>query len=107
MIEPLTDAELGQLALDLAGGRVFTDRDVRHAEDVPAVFMPLIFMDRRDLARLTVAMEDGAVLYEYLSRALPTGVDGMPCFASMRVLDPAEADTVRRRVLAIREAAGA
>jgi len=87
-----SDVELKQLAIDLAQGRIFTDRDIRDPSMLGVVFMPLIFMDEKLVKELKA--EPPGLVYEYLSAAGSRSINGMPCFFSCRMLSKADADKV-------------
>jgi hypothetical protein len=80
-----TDAELTKLATDLLAGDVFTDRACRNALDIQIVFLPLGLMDAAQVEQFKA--NDPHMLYEYLDKALPRGVNGMPSFGSFQYLN--------------------
>lgn len=89
---PKTDEELKGVAKDLWAGRIFSDRHINSLKDNPSVlgmvFMPMIFMDnksRKKLADLKVNF-----IYEYMNKASPRAVNGMPIFFSCRILTEPE-----------------
>lgn len=89
---PKTDEELKGVAKDLWAGRIFSDRHINSLKDNPSVlgmvFMPMIFMDnksRKKLADLKVNF-----IYEYMNKASPRAVNGMPIFFSCRILTESE-----------------
>ena len=92
---PRTDDELKQIAKDIVGGLVFTDRhippDDRKAM-LPMVFMPLMFADEKAIEQMK--KDKIATLYEYYSKAGSRGINGYPIFASMYMLDDDEAKKV-------------
>lgn len=62
------------------------------------VFMVIGLADRQqreDIVRTVIPDEDGpmGMIYEFMDKALPRGVNGYPCFTSLRYADPA--DTAR------------
>ena len=88
-----TDEELKEIAKDLWAGRIFSDRHINSLKDNPnvlgMVFMPMVFMDnktRKKLANLKVSF-----IYEYLDKAGPRSINGMPIFFSCRTLTEPEA----------------
>ncbi len=85
---PKTDEELKQIAEDLWAGRIFSDRNIKRAEDIPMVFMALIFLKKEQIEQLEKQQMD--FFYEYMSQATPTGVNGMPTFFSVRMLTKPE-----------------
>jgi hypothetical protein len=91
-----TAAEREELAQEIWAGRIFTSQHVRDPGDISMVFMVLAFLDNgfRDWA-----LENNiAVLYEEMSKAGPRGVNGYPCFFSMKMLDKEDAQAVFDRV---------
>lgn len=82
---PRTDAELEQLAQDVAAGKVFTSMQVKRQEDMTMVFMMLAFLEKEDVEWLK--SQDIYFIYEYLDQAGPRSVNGYPCFLSMRYLN--------------------
>lgn len=79
----ISDEELKQLAIDIAEEKVFTSDSVKD-DYLDMVFMPLLFLNnaqRKDLAE-----KKPAFFYEYIDRASPRSVNGMPCFMSFRYL---------------------
>lgn len=89
---PKTDEELKGVAKDLWAGRIFSDRHINSLKDNPSVlgmvFMPMIFMDnksRKKLADLKVNF-----IYEYVNKASPRAINGMPIFFSCRILTESE-----------------
>ena len=90
---PERAARLKRIAMDLADGKIFSDRHIPEHEKskIGHVFMPLIFgglshFDKDEL-------EDKVnFIYEYYSESMPRGINGMPIFGSMRFLG--KSDTV-------------
>lgn len=74
----MTEAELRQLAIDIMDGRVFGTWNVQDPRDIGMVFMTLAFG-----ARIPACV---AQLYEYLDKAGPRSINGMPSFFSCRLL---------------------
>ena len=87
-----TDEEIKQLIMDVVGGRVFCDYMVREGDNnsMSMVFMPLALMSREDGEKLIE--EEASMLYEYLEKAGPRSVNGMPGFFSFQVLNRADHD---------------
>lgn len=86
----MTDDEVKTLASDILIGKVYTDRHIPPGEGdraIAMVFMPLVFVDPKDLP------EDVGMVYEYLEKAGPQSVNGMPGFFSMHLVN--KADTAR------------
>jgi predicted nucleotidyltransferase len=83
-----TDEELKKIATDLLDGKIFCDRQVTNPNDIAMVFMPIVlgaFSEMKDEVR-----KDIGFLYEYIDKAGPRAVNGMPCFFSVRYLNKEE-----------------
>ena len=83
-----TDEELKQIALDLHGKKIWTDRHCRSAQELKMSFMLIGFMDEAAMKKL----EEDKVnfIFEYLDKAGPMAVNGMPVFMSMECLTEPE-----------------
>ena len=103
MRQPKTDAELRQLALDIVGGSVFTDRHVPDHDKgiLGSIFMPLMLMS--DEQRQELVDNDVTLLYEYLSQANNMGINGYPSFMSMQYLTNTEVGTLYKYVEELKE----
>ena len=84
----LSDAEIKQLAVDFHHGMIFCDRHVARPDDLPRVFMILNLMDEKAFKKFKA--DPPGLIYEYLEKAGPTSINGMPVFFSVRVLSPAD-----------------
>jgi hypothetical protein len=83
-----SDEELKRLALALFRGDIFTDRQVQNVVDMAAVFMPLALMSPEQAKEL--AEKKPALIFEYVSKAGPIAVNGMPIFSSFHYLNEEE-----------------
>ncbi len=83
-----TDEELKQIAKDLWAGKIFSSAHINRQEDLPLVFMALVFLSHEQLDEME--KQDVNFFYEYMSEATPTGVNGMPTFFSVRMLKKPE-----------------
>ena len=91
-----TDEELKQIAKDIYAGRIFTDRQIDREENIMSVFMALVFLgcpitdsDVEKLESLTLAKKvqhEAALIFEYMDKAGPVSVNGMPTFLSFQYL---------------------
>ncbi len=99
---PMTDQEAKQLAEDMYKGLVFTDRHVQRKEDIPGVFMPLALMDSKFVEELQ--KNPPGMIYEYMDKAGPMAMNGMPMFLSCRMISIDDAKKVFERYNKIREA---
>ncbi|MFV2014927.1 MAG: hypothetical protein ACC656_05845, partial [Candidatus Heimdallarchaeota archaeon] len=85
--------KLKQIAVDLAEGKIFCDLQIDLERDnLDAIFMPLVFMSKEQ--RKNMIADGVSLLYEYYSEAGPRGVNGKPCFFSMRFLTKKEVDVM-------------
>lgn len=80
-IKNLNDDNLKKLAVDLRAGKIFTDRDVSPPDAIGMVFMPIVFMEMPKKEA-----EQVGLIYEYLDKAGPRSINGMPIFPSCRLL---------------------
>lgn len=74
--------DLKQIAKDMYAGKIFCDRQISNAKDIPMVFMPIMFMKKEELEK-----QDIYFIYEYLSEAGPRSINGMPMFTSCYFLN--------------------
>ncbi len=77
-----TKKDLKQIAVDLYDDKIFCDRQLTNQSSMPMVFLPIAlgaFKNEEDV-------KDIGLIYEYLSEAGPRGINGYPCFFSMRIL---------------------
>lgn len=96
-----TDAELETLAWDVVSRRVFGSWDIPDPPDVSMVFMVLALMKPEHAAQLRE--NKIAHCYEYMDKASPRSVNGMPCFFSAQFLNEDDAGKLRVRVEALEE----
>ena len=88
---PRTDDELKQLAMDIVAGKVFGSWS--HPEALRISFgLVLNFIDRATLQEMID--QDVALFYEYIDKASPRGVNGLPTFFSLRALSRSDAEKV-------------
>ena len=79
-----TDEELKQIAVDIYEGKIFTDRSVKDGNDIGMVFLPIALGAFAEASK--EELEDIKLIYEYLDKAGPTSVNGLPVFFSCQVL---------------------
>ena len=79
-------AELKKLAVDIVEGKVFGTWNIPSYDQhlVPLIFVPLSFMDAKQLKKLK--RRKVVHVYEYLDKAAPKTVNGYPIFFSFRLL---------------------
>jgi hypothetical protein len=77
---------LGNLALAIFKGEVFTSfhLDLKRREDLFSVFTVFLLMEKTEFKKMG---DDVGMVYEYLSKASPMVVNGMPTFLSAQVLN--------------------
>ena len=85
-----TEEELKQIAIDFAEGKIFSNLHIdleRNGSMLAMVFMPLALG-----ADISEQIESGEcyMVYEYLSKAGPRSINGMPIFFSMRYISKNE-----------------
>lgn len=80
-----TDEELKQIALDIIKGNIFGSHCLSDLTDAPSVFMALNFLSKEDLDGMQKA--NIIFFYEYLDKAGPRSVNGMPMFYSCNMLN--------------------
>lgn len=93
-----TDAELEKLAWDIIGGQVWGPWS---HDDYMDSFMVLKLLDREQLKQLHANRI--ACVYEYVSKAGPMAVNGMPMFMSMHMLDRDDSDRLMERLKAVEQ----
>lgn len=80
----MTDEHVKKLAEDMYKGLVFTNRHIDRQEDVPRVFMPLLIIE--DEIRDKLLQDPPGMIYEYMDRAGPMAINGMPMFLSLQMV---------------------
>lgn len=81
----MSDEEIRQLAKDMYKGSIFTDRHIQNPQDAQTVFMPLIFMDEKQIEELK--KDPPGMIYEYMSNAAKMSINGMPIFWSFKMVN--------------------
>ena len=94
--QDLAEPELRQLVLDICDNKVFTDRHCRNADEVAMCFPVLMFMKLCD--RKFLGTNPPGLMWEWYSKASPTGVNGLPMFFSVHFLSPHDMDIVHPMV---------
>lgn len=89
-----TEKELKKLAEDIYKGLVYTHQHIEKLEDIRTVFMPLAFIDKEQLDELI--NDAPGLMYEYLDKASPRTINGMPIFFSVSMLSIADAEKVHK-----------
>lgn len=101
--EQLSRAELRDIALGMMSGACFTDRHVRNPDDIQMVFPLLLFANDELRAEMSEFLMPGGkpdengqtgMIYEWMEKAGPRSVNGMPMFWSAQMLNPTETQIV-------------
>lgn len=94
--------ELKQIARDIYGGAIYVADEKEGAERVAARFMPL------GLGALAGApksyLDSVGLIFEYLHKAGPLGLNGGPMFMSVRFLHKQDLEIVRAHMKKLEEA---
>jgi hypothetical protein len=81
---PKSPAELKEIAMGIYKGEIWTDRHCNSARDVFSCFM-VLGLGGKKVAEQMESRKIGLV-YEYMSKAGPRAINGMPCFFSCQML---------------------
>lgn len=100
--KPLTEEEIKKLADDIYKGLVFTDRHIQNPDDITRVFIPLVILKKEQIEEFGV--NPPGLVYEYMDRAGPMAVNGMPMFLSLRMLSQEDAKKVNDKYIQIKNA---
>lgn len=84
--------EVKCIAVDLFHGRIFTDRQIANPGDAQMVFIPLALMKPSQLKKLK--SDPPGMIFEYLDKAGPHSINGMPVFFSCQMLSLEDAKAV-------------
>ena len=85
-----TSNELFEIAQGMVEGHIFSSLHLPRPEDALSVFMPLMFLDEETAE---IWKDDPPeVLFEYLHKAGPRAINGMPCFMSFQFLDKTDTE---------------
>jgi len=90
-ISELSVKQLEEIAQGIYNGEIFTDRHCS-AVEIPIVFMPIALMTTEQWDKIITS--DAGMIYEYLHAAGPRGINGNPCFFSMKLLTTGQANQV-------------
>ncbi len=97
-----TPDELKQIAVDLFHGKIYTDRHCQKPRDVMMVFMPLGLMEPKAFRKLQ--KDPPGMIFEYLDKAGPRCINGMPGFFSCQMLSQDDTNTVLEMYKKLEEA---
>jgi len=98
----LTDEEIKKLADEIYRGLIFTDRHIQNPDDISRVFMPLVLMKEEQIEEFRA--NPPGMIYEYMDKACPMSINGMPMFLSFRLLSKEDAKKVDKKYIQIKEA---
>jgi len=80
----LSVKEIKQIAVDLAEGKIFSNLHLQNQNDIPTVFMVMIFLSNEQRQQL---IDDEAIfIFEYYDKANQLSVNGYPTFFSCRFM---------------------
>jgi hypothetical protein len=103
--DKFTEEELGKIAVDLYKGLIFSSQDKRlvdKPEAIATVFLPLIFFKPEDRDKFFA--QKPTMIFEYLDKAGPRIINGLPGFFSFQWLDEEEATRVLKIYTKLKEA---
>ena len=100
--KPLKDEEIKKLADDIYKGLVFTDRHMNNPGDMHRVFMPLALLKKEQIEEFNT--DPPGMIYEYMDKAGPLSIDGMPMFLSFRCISQEDAKKVNEKYIQIKDA---
>jgi hypothetical protein len=100
--EPRSDAEIKQIAIEIEAGKIWTSEHCPNLDAVRASFLTIGFCTP-ELANW-MQQNKIAVIYEYVDRAGPLSVNGMPSFFGAKMISEDDWKRVLEKVTAIRAA---
>ena len=97
--EARTDEELKDIAKGIVLGEIFSTLGMPEQDFnlLPVIFMPISLGAFADSSKEEI--NDIGLMYEKLSKALPTGINGYPIFGSVRTLSNSETDIVKNYLI--------
>lgn len=97
-----TDDELKQIAQDIYRDKIFSQLHIERPEDVPTSFMVLRFVGPEIIDKI----ESGEIffIYEYMDKAGPRCINGMPVFGSFKYLNKDDTEKMLKYYNEIRNA---
>jgi hypothetical protein len=101
---PKTDDEIANLARRVYRNEVYVSWMMPRMEDLPIVFLLVALID--DATRKQLIADNIQFFYEAYSEALPRGINGNPCFASMSYLNREDGFRLHAAVERIAEVVG-
>ena len=82
--------ELKKLAVDAVDGKIFGTWNMKESDSLEIVFMPIALMD--DNSRQGLIDKDVFHIYEYIDKAGPRSINGLPIFSSFKGISKEEWD---------------
>lgn len=101
---PKTDDEIAVLARRVYRNEVYVSWMMSRMEDLPLVFLPVALVD--EAARKELIADNIQFFYEDYRHALPRGINGNPCFASMHCLNREDGFRLHAAITKIEELIG-
>jgi hypothetical protein len=98
-IPRLTDDEIKTVAADLVKGRIFTANDCP-PDQITVLFFPLLAL----MSEGQLNWDDIGMIYEYMDKAAPMGVNGLPFFFTCRIVNKEDWGKIGDRALKIHNA---
>ncbi len=92
----MSDEDLRAFVVAFCDGRIFSTAHMRNLEDAYLVFMPLFF-GAGDFSRSWI--ESIGVVYEYMDKAGPRSINGMPIFFSCRFVHRDDWERARQAII--------
>lgn len=100
-IPSLSQKEIEDVAEAIFHGRAFCSYQVPPHNDPAMCFMVLALMD--EMARAHLLINKITFVYEYMDKAGPRSVNGMPCFFSMRMVNADDAPKIVALITKMRD----
>ncbi len=99
-----THPEKREIAIGIFNGSIFTSAQIEKKDMnlFPSIFFVLMLMEKKQ--RDEIISGDIGVFWEYMNKASPRSINGYPMFASVRTLNKADWEDVRKMVLKLTEA---
>jgi hypothetical protein len=89
-IPKLSEKELKQVAMDIVDKKIFHSEMLKDETYLHAVFMPLLFVKEEQINFDLVGL-----LYEYMDKATPRTINGLPTFSSANMLHREQVDKLQ------------
>lgn len=89
-LKKIRTEKLKKIAKDMWAGKIFTNQQIQHKDDLGLVFMPLLFLRKEDVDYFKKIQVE--FVYEYLTEAGSRSINGMPTFFSCRTLSKDESE---------------